>query len=152
MRDPTFEAAIVSVLVVDDDAFSREVMQEMLAAEGITHIHMADNGRHALLALEAMPTPPDLLVCDVFMPDMDGIEFMAELALRQYSGDVVLVTGVDVGTLELARDIAAGQGIQLLGTFTKPLPKGELTRLLASRKPQHGADRRGVDLPNIYKK
>lgn len=136
MRTPTFDASTTSVLVVDDDAFSREVMQEMLAAEGITQVHMADNGRHALLALEAMPCPPDVLVCDVFMPDMDGIEFMTELALRQYPGDVVLVTGVDVGTLELARDIAAGQGIRLLGTFTKPLPRGELMRLLSSRPPR----------------
>ncbi len=133
MPAPTFEVSTMSVLVVDDDAFSREVMQEMLAAEGITRIHMADNGRSALQALEAMASPPDLLVCDVFMPDMDGIEFMTELAQRQYPGDVVLVTGVDVGTLALARDIAAGLGIRLLGTFTKPLPKGELTRLLASR-------------------
>lgn len=133
MQAPAFDASMISVLVVDDDAFSREVMQEMLAAEGITQIHMADNGRHALQALEAMSAPPDLLVCDVFMPDMDGIEFMGELALRNYPGDVVLVTGVDVGTLELARDIAAGQGIRLLGTFTKPLPRSELARLLASR-------------------
>ena len=135
MHAPTFDASAMSVMVVDDDTFSREVMQEMLASEGVTQIHLADNGRNALLALEGMPSPPDLLVCDVFMPDMDGIEFMTELALRHYPGDVVLVTGVDVGTLELARDIAAGQGIRLLGTFTKPLPKGELTRLLASRGP-----------------
>jgi len=105
----------------------------MLAAEGIVNIQMADNGRSALRALAAMGSPPELLICDVFMPDMDGIEFMSELAQHQYPGDVVLVTGVDVSTLSLARDIATGQGIRLLGSFTKPLHKNVLKQLLAAR-------------------
>ena len=122
-----------SVLVVDDDAFSRDVLQETLAAQGILDIQTADNGRSALRLLEAMAIPPDLLICDVFMPDMDGIEFMSELAQRHYRGDVVLVTGVDVETLSLAREIAAGQGLRLLGSFTKPLHREVLARLLATR-------------------
>ena len=118
MDPQTAQKPLPSVLIVDDDAFSREVLQEMLAAEGIVDIQMADNGRSALRALAAMGSPPELLICDVFMPDMDGIEFMSELAQHQYPGDVVLVTGVDVSTLSLARDIACGQGIRLLGSFT----------------------------------
>jgi CheY-like chemotaxis protein len=133
MSKPTDEASTSCVLVVDDDAFSRDVMQEMLAAEGVTDIQMADNGRSALRALEAMPTPPDLLICDVFMPDMDGIEFVSELAQRQYTGAVVLVTGVDAQTLALARDLATGQGIRLLGSFTKPLHQHDLAQMLAAR-------------------
>jgi len=133
MDPQTAQKPMPSVLIVDDDAFSREVLHEMLAAEGIVNIQMADNGRSALRALAAMGSPPELLICDVFMPDMDGIEFMSELAQHQYPGDVVLVTGVDVSTLSLARDIATGQGIRLLGSFTKPLHKNVLKQLLAAR-------------------
>lgn len=133
MNPHTSHKPIPSVMVVDDDAFSRDVLQEMLAAQGILDVQTADNGRSALRVLEAMATPPDLLICDVFMPDMDGIEFMSELAQRQYRGDVVLVTGVDVETLSLAREIAAGQGLRLLGSFTKPLHREVLAQLLASR-------------------
>ena len=133
MTPHTLEALPPSVLVVDDDAFSREVMQEMLAAEGVIDIQMADNGRSALRALETMSTPPDLLICDVYMPDMDGIEFMSELAHRQYAGAVVLVTGVDIETLALARDLANGQGLRLLGSFTKPMHQDDLAQMLALR-------------------
>ena len=123
MNPHTSHKLIPSVLVVDDDAFSRDVLQEMLAAQGILDVQTADNGRSALRVLEAMGTPPDL----------DGIEFMSELAQRQYRGDVVLVTGVDVETLSLAREIAAGQGLRLLGSFTKPLHREVLAQLLATR-------------------
>jgi CheY-like chemotaxis protein len=119
-----------SVLVVDDDEFSRDVLQEMLQAQGVTQISMASNGRIALHTLSDMSSPPDLIVCDVFMPDMDGIEFMSALARQQYKGSVVLVTGVDIETLSLARDIAAAEGIKLLGSLTKPLRHQELTQIL----------------------
>ena len=119
-----------SVLVVDDDEFSRDVLQEMLQAQGVTQISMASNGRIALHTLLDMSSPPDLIVCDVFMPDMDGIEFMSALARQQYKGSVVLVTGVDIETLSLARDIAAAEGIKLLGSLTKPLRHQELTQIL----------------------
>jgi CheY-like chemotaxis protein len=129
----TVEASTLSVLVVDDDSFSRDVMREMLAAEGIVDIQMADSGYSAMRALENMPVPPNLLICDVYMPDMDGIEFMSELTQRQYQGSAVLVTGVDVETLALARDLAMGQGIRLLGTFTKPMRQDDLAQILALR-------------------
>jgi len=119
-----------SVLVVDDDEFSRDVLQEMLQAQGVTQIVMAGNGRIALNTLSDLPNPPDLIVCDVFMPDMDGIEFMSALAQKQYKGSVVLVTGVDIETLSLARDIAAAEGIKLLGSLTKPLRHQELTQIM----------------------
>lgn len=133
MNLPTVEASTLSVLVVDDDSFSRDVMREMLAAEGIVDIQIADSGYSAMRALENMPVPPDLLICDVYMPDMDGIEFMSELTQRQYQGGVVLVTGVDLETLTLARDLAMGQGIRLLGTFTKPMRQDDLAQMLALR-------------------
>lgn len=133
MGQATFQGSTPSVMVVDDDAFSRDVLQEMLLAEGVHDIYLAEGGRAALRALASLPSAPDLLICDVFMPDMDGIEFMSELAAQNYQGSVILVTGVDVETLSLARDIATGQGIQLLGSFAKPLRQDALAHVLGTR-------------------
>lgn len=119
-----------SVLVVDDDEFSRDVLSAMLATAGITEIHCADNGRSALRAMAGMATLPGLLICDVFMPDMDGIEFMSTLADQGYSGGVVLVSGVDLEMLSMARDIAVANGIKVLGCHTKPLSKEALIEAL----------------------
>jgi len=121
-----------TVLVVDDDEFSRDVMSEMLSAQGVTDIHSAGSGTEALRALAGMACAPDLIICDVFMPDMDGIEFMSALARQHYEGAVVLVSGVDIEMLSLARDIASADGIKLLGTFTKPLRPDALASVLVS--------------------
>jgi CheY-like chemotaxis protein len=67
------------VLIVDDDSFSQELFSEMLRTLGITDIHTASNGRSGLRTLAALARAPDSLICDIFMPDMDGIEFLGEL-------------------------------------------------------------------------
>ncbi|AGX86309.1 response regulator [Candidatus Symbiobacter mobilis] len=121
----------LSVLLVDDDEFSRDVLKEMLVAQGVTDVRMADSGLSALQTLSTLAHQPDLMICDVFMPDMDGIEFMSALAARKYRGGVVLVSGVNIETLSMARDLASAAGIQLLGSFVKPLHREVLAEVLA---------------------
>jgi CheY-like chemotaxis protein len=110
-----------SVLLVDDDDFLREIMCEMLMQLGVTNIHQAGDGLKALSLLQELPVPPDFLICDIYMPDMDGIEFVGELAKLHYRGGVLLLSGVNPETLQLARDIANGEGIQLVGAYLKPI-------------------------------
>ena len=120
-----------TVFVVDDDDFSCEVMSEMLKVEGVTDVSCAGSAHEALRILAGLKNTPDIMICDVFMPDMDGIEFMNTLARQGYAGAVVLVSGVSEQTLSLAHDIAVGGGILLLGTFTKPLRPNALAAMLA---------------------
>jgi CheY-like chemotaxis protein len=110
-----------SVLLVDDDDFLREIMCEMLMQLGVTNIHQAGDGLKALSLLQELPVRPDFLICDIYMPDMDGIEFVGELAKLHYRGGVLLLSGVNPETLQLARDIANGEGIQLVGAYLKPI-------------------------------
>jgi CheY-like chemotaxis protein len=65
-----------SVLVVDDDTDTREMMARTLAGDGWT-VRQAENGR---LALESVrEVVPDLILLDLMMPEMDGFEFIAHL-------------------------------------------------------------------------
>ncbi len=122
--------ALLTVLVVDDDEFALELMQIQLEKCGFTSIHKASNGRTGLRALGQMVQPPDLLICDIFMPDMDGIEFVGELVKRQFQGALVLVSGGDKGMLSVAQQIAVAHGISVLGAFTKPLSTDTLAQAL----------------------
>lgn len=72
-----------SVLVVDDDPDIRSVLTEFLGDEGYRP-HGAANGRDAIACLES-PTPPDMLLLDLMMPDVDGYEVLAYMrqTLRQ---------------------------------------------------------------------
>jgi signal transduction histidine kinase len=82
------------VLVVDDDPRNRKLLEEYLLGAGY-HVRLACDGRSALAMASA--DPPDLVLLDVMMPDLSGLE-----VCRQLKGDprtrlcqVVLVTALD---------------------------------------------------------
>ena len=130
-----------SVLIVDDDEFMQDIFREMFTSLGAVEIHNATDGRQALRQLSQLPQTPDYLVCDIFMPHMDGFEFLGKLAEMKYPGQVLLVTGVDSGMLKPAVLIAKGKGLHVLGYFNKPMSRDELVIALAAgqRPPGTGA-------------
>ena len=119
------------VLIVDDDSFSQELFSEMLVTLGVTDIHTASNGRVGLRTLAALPRPPDFLICDVFMPDMDGIEFLGELTKKGFQGGIILVSGQDITMMSIAQEVAIADGLKMLGAYTKPVPMAILAEVLA---------------------
>lgn len=119
-----------SVLIVDDDEFNQEILRQMFAGWGVLEVHLASNGIKALKTLDTMPTPPDVLISDVYMPEMDGFEFIRELDKRQFKGGLVFVSGVNRDMLELAGVFAAQKGLRVLATFLKPIESVALRKAL----------------------
>ena len=113
-------------LIVDDDDLSQDLACFVLAKLGFTRVQPARNGKDGLRAVDAMPQLPDFVICDIFMPEMDGIELVGELARRRYPGGVILVSGGDNRMLSVARRLAAGSGLNVLGAFAKPLPQDQI--------------------------
>jgi DNA-binding NtrC family response regulator len=81
--------AAIRVLVVDDDPGVRYTLREILSSEGLLVDEAAD-GAEALLRLEARPAP--LVVTDLRMPGMDGMELLRRLAARSPAPRVVVIT------------------------------------------------------------
>src|SRR5690606_28206772 len=81
-----------TILVVEDDADIREVLREVLEVEGFT-VRTADNGKVGLEALEEIGRPC-LILLDLMMPVMNGLEFLAALRARSAprSPPVVIVS------------------------------------------------------------
>jgi CheY-like chemotaxis protein len=77
VREPTL--AGLSILVVDDSEDTREALQQLLQAMG-AQVSLAHDGREALDMIR--DASPDLVLCDLRMPRMDGFEFMRELRRR----------------------------------------------------------------------
>ena len=73
----------LSVLVVEDDADARELLRTMLTQHG-AHVVLAASGEEALDRL--IPDRPDVMVCDIGMPRMDGYEVIAAVRRRPASG------------------------------------------------------------------
>ncbi len=92
----------IDVLIVDDIEDVRKLLKTLLRSLGIKQIHEATNGREAFRILESqdeidkiMRRHIKLVLCDVNMPKMDGIEFLKELKKRKEFDDVavIMVTG-----------------------------------------------------------
>ncbi len=79
-----------SILVVDDEQNMRVSLYEALARNGY-HVRLAENGRMALELMQKQE--PDLVVTDIRMPEMDGIEFLHTIRRRHGDLPVLIITG-----------------------------------------------------------
>ena len=85
------DAKALRCLVVDDEPHLRSILVRLLTAEGLV-CRSAASGREALRELEREPV--DLVVSDIRMPEMDGIQLLAEVRLRWPDTGVVMITAV----------------------------------------------------------
>jgi|GEM_PF-174496 len=97
--------AMDSILVVDDEPPICELMQRFLSLRGY-RVRTAHGGHQALAAVDQ--EAPKLLVLDMTMPEMNGVEVLRKLRDRQYAGGVILLTtGQDDRLLEEALDLGS---------------------------------------------
>lgn len=77
------------ILVVDDEPQVRQLMEHFLTERGY-EVRIAENGRLALLALDTFMA--DVVLLDMHMPEMDGLETLKRLAVRSPSLPVIMIT------------------------------------------------------------
>jgi CheY-like chemotaxis protein len=106
------------ILVVEDDAPMREMLRRMLEKEGWV-VDEAENGRVALQQVAI--GNPALILLDLMMPEMDGIEFVSELRKREAwrSTPVVVIT---------AKELTANDRLQLSRYVNRVFHKGAFSR------------------------
>ncbi|MDO8539101.1 MAG: response regulator [Opitutaceae bacterium] len=95
-----------TVLVVDDDDVSRQLLRSLLATDGYTVV-FAENGVQALEA--ARRTPPDVVLLDIVMPELDGFEVCRQLRANPilHQVPIILLTALE-GRATRLRGLAAG--------------------------------------------
>jgi len=114
------------VMIVDDDDFQIEFVSDLLNELGITHITTALGGEIGLSKFDHSQKKPDLLLCDIQMPDIDGFALMKKLSDRHYTGGVILMSGQGAKVLYSASLVAQLARQNFLGTIEKPLQKDAL--------------------------
>lgn len=109
------------ILVVDDEADVRELVCRMLENDGFRAVP-AEGGRQALEQLSSLR--PDLVITDVVMPEVDGLEVLLKLrSLAPLAGALVMSGGgrsAPETNLESARRLGAS------GVLHKPFTKSEM--------------------------
>ncbi|KMW59184.1 DNA-binding response regulator KdpE [Candidatus Rhodobacter oscarellae] len=113
------------VLVVDDEPFLREELQESLELEDFD-VTTACDVPHALE--ESAKSSFDVVVTDLKMPKMGGLELIRELKNRAYQGIVIVVSGHGA---ESSREEAMAHGAA--ACFAKPVDTDELIEAINAR-------------------
>lgn len=114
-----------SILLVEDDIFDTMMAQKTFAKFNVPHqLHTAFNGEEALNMLlgrggvEAITPLPELILLDLNMPRMNGLEFLTEMrATPELSGIPVFITT----TSDMEGERAATAELQVSGYILKPL-------------------------------
>ena len=118
------------VLIVDDDDFQLDYISELLQTHGVPRATQAASGSLALAAMGRDGVPFDLIIVDLYMPDMDGFQFMEEVAKKGYAGALVIASGQRKEILHSAALVAQLRRFNFLGTVSKPVSKSDLNAIL----------------------
>jgi EAL domain-containing protein (putative c-di-GMP-specific phosphodiesterase class I)/AmiR/NasT family two-component response regulator len=119
------------IILVDDDEFLVELMTVSLARLGLQNVETTSRGTEVLAMLESGKLY-DVILIDLNMPEMDGIELMRHLAERKYSGGIIILTGEHPKILQTANSLAKAHNLRLLGFLQKPFEQMEVLELLNS--------------------
>lgn len=122
----------MNVLILDDDPFVLRLMSYQLETLGLRNITACQEGMDALSLLEGEDRVVDLIVLDLQMPKMDGVEFMRHLVRLQYNGSLLLVSGEDERILHTAEKLSRAHNLNVLGALHKPISPDQFKQVLGN--------------------
>lgn len=125
----------IKILVLDDDPFTLKLLTRMLANLGCNSVTACDSGYAALEEIDSPNGHTDLILLDINMPEMDGVEFVRHLVERHYSGSIILISGEGERMLLTAATLVQAHNIPVLGHLHKPVAPEELAALLRKWSP-----------------
>ena len=112
------------ILIIDDDPQFRQMLVTMLQADN-HRVSQAGDGEEGLR--QVAQSSPDLIITDILMPKVDGIEFVMELKRQNKAIPVIAVSGGRRSiTAEFNLDSAALMGVN--ETLPKPFSRDDLRR------------------------
>ena len=120
----------MSALVVDDEELMRDFLCMAVQKSGVGNVMSATCGSDALDQVESNQVAIDIIICDLQMPRMDGIEVIRHLANDGFGGGIVLVSGEDKRVLKTAENMAEVRGLNVIGSLSKPVPVHNIIALM----------------------
>jgi len=119
------------VLVIDDRAFTREIIETVLFELGISNVTQAVNGVDALSKFSTIDANFDVVICDLEMPNMNGFEFVKQLRENTHlpcTNVPVLIVTSHSDENSVQRAVEAG----IHGYLVKPVSKQELEKRISA--------------------
>lgn len=128
-KPTTFDPGSVSVLIIDDQSHVRSWVRTVLKNAGVLNVSEAPDGGAGLAAVTQPGAWFDLILCDLRMPERDGIETIRAFAALGLESAIAIMSVEEERVIETAGMLAEVQGLRLLGTVPKPLTAEKLDAL-----------------------
>jgi EAL domain-containing protein (putative c-di-GMP-specific phosphodiesterase class I)/CheY-like chemotaxis protein len=132
-------------LVVDDDPDQRYLVARMLDTMGLANVVEATSGRAALEVLVRADEPIDVVISDLQMPDIDGMELIRKIGERALPVSVILVSALDDVLLGSAATMTHAYGVRIIGTICKPVTRDKIFTVLRHYVPQNAVVESSLD-------
>src|SRR5471030_1821307 len=133
MDDPVearLRIADLRFLVVEDHGFQRWALANVLTGLGAREVLSAPDGQSALEIVDSMDEPLDIIVTDLDMPGMDGMEFIRHIGERKVPAALILASGLERSLVATVESLAKSFGLELLAAIEKPTTARKLEAAL----------------------
>ena len=133
------DAGQPGILLVDDHPLMLATQARLLAGMGYRRVGTALSAEAALALMRPDPDAVDVLICDLNMPGMDGIELLRILDEQGFGGGVILLSGEGARVLQTVQRLLGRGRLVLLGALEKPASREGLRGLLDDWKSRAAA-------------
>jgi EAL domain-containing protein (putative c-di-GMP-specific phosphodiesterase class I)/CheY-like chemotaxis protein len=135
-------------LAVEDHKFQRDMLLRTLAHLGATQVSTAADGHEALAIVKAADLAVDIIISDLDMPGMDGLEFMRHLGEARAPVSIILASAMESALLDSVETMSRAYGVKVLGVLQKPITSPKLRALIELHTPAQANPRKaGASTP-----
>lgn len=120
------------LLLIDDESAIRDLVADVAESAGYDVEAVATRDEFFTAFDRA---PPDVAIIDLVLPGSDGVEVLRELAERDASAKLIVISGMDSKVLNTAERLGGQYGLRMVGAFTKPVDMATLTACLEALCP-----------------
>ncbi|HXS76900.1 MAG TPA: EAL domain-containing response regulator [Terracidiphilus sp.] len=116
------------VVLIDDDRVVGEIVSGLASAMGL-HCSVT---RTADEFFQHVGPETGVILLDLVMPEMDGIEILRLLGERNCKARIILMSGINIRVIETAKKLAQSLGLTVIGHLQKPFPIPQLQQMLTA--------------------
>ncbi len=131
-------------LIAEDHDFQRKMLARMLLRLGAQQVIEAADGRAAFEMMQVLTQPVDIIICDLDMPGMDGMEFIRLIGEAGIRVSMILSSAHERALIASVGTMTRAYGINLLGAIEKPATTQKLEALIRLHQPLVTAEPRAA--------
>jgi len=136
------------IVLIDDDRVVGEIVSALAKAMDL----QCSVTRSAEEFFDRVRPDTDVILLDLVMPGMDGIEILRLLGERNCKARIILMSGVNIRVIETAKKLAQSHGLTVIGHLQKPFSIGQLQELLSANfaveKPVDPEEQEQIEIPD----